>query len=156
MSETTNENCVVTIERIFEAPIALVWQAWTQPDHIAQWWGPKGMKTRVLAHDFKVGGQWKYAMAMQDGNDFISEGTYLEIKEPNLIRTTADFKPMTEGVELEIYLEQVDNSTKFTFKVIHATEAYKIQQEKMGIYNGWGSAFDRLQEHGEKIRVEQK
>lgn len=149
MSKTNNENCVVTIERTFEAPIHLVWQAWTDPEHIAKWWGPKGMQTRVLEHSFIEGGSWKYAMAMPDGNDFISEGTYLEIKEPTLLRTTADFKPMTEGVELEIHLEQENDKTKFTFKVIHATEAYKIQQEKMGIYNGWGSTFDRLQVHVE-------
>ena len=138
-------NRVVTIERTFNAPIDLVWQAWTQPEHIANWWGPKGMQTRVLEHNFTVGGKWKFAMKMPDGNDFISEGTYLEITAPKLLRTTADFKPMTEGVELEVHLEEVDGKTNFTFNVIHATEAYKIQQEKMGIYNGWGSAFDRLQ-----------
>ncbi|NNC69448.1 MAG: activator of HSP90 ATPase [Flavobacteriaceae bacterium] len=149
MSKTNNENCVVTIERTFDAPINLVWQAWTNPEHIAKWWGPKGMKTRVLEHQFNVGGTWKFAMAMPDGNDFISEGRYLEIDEPKLLRTTADFKPMTEGVELEVHLEQVEHQTKFTFRVIHPTEAYKIQQEKMGIYNGWGSTFDRLQTHVE-------
>ena len=69
---------------------------------------------------------------------FISEGTYLEITAPKLLRTSADFKPMTEGVELEVHLEEVDGKTNFTFNVIHATEAYKIQQEKMGIYNGLG------------------
>jgi len=45
---------------------------------------------------------------------------------------------MTEGVELQILLKANGDQTKFTFKVIHATEEYKIQQEKMGIYNGWG------------------
>ena len=147
MSKATNENCVVTIERTFNASINQVWKAWTNPEHIAIWWGPKGMQTRVLEHNFTVSGSWKYAMAMPDGNDFISEGTYLEIDAPHLLRTTADFKPMTQGVELEVLLEQIDDQTKFTFRVIHATEAYKIQQEKMGIYNGWGSTFDRLQAH---------
>jgi uncharacterized protein YndB with AHSA1/START domain len=92
-----------------------------------------------------VGGKWKYAMAMPDGNDFISEGTYLEIVPQQKIVTSADFKPMTEGVELHIILEAVGTATKFIFKVIHPTAEYKIQQEKMGIYNGWGSTFDRLE-----------
>lgn len=140
-----NNNRTVTIERIYDAPLALVWEAWTNPEHIANWWGPKGMQTRVLEHDFKLGGKWKYAMAMPDGNDFISEGTYLEIVELQKIVCSADFKPMTEGVELQILLEEDGDKTKFTFKVIHATEEYKIQQEKMGIYNGWGSTFDRLE-----------
>lgn len=144
MHNTNEESRTVTIERTYQAPIALVWEAWTNPEHIANWWGPKGMQTRVLEHNFSVGGSWKYAMAMPDGNDFISEGTYTEIVPMQKIVTSADFKPMTQGVELHIILEAEGDATKFTFKVIHPTEEYKIQQEKMGIYNGWGSAFDRL------------
>lgn len=139
------KNCTVTIERTFDAPIELVWEAWTQPEHIAQWWGPKGMEVKVEIHEFKVGGKWKYSMAMPDGGIFISEGVYSVIEQPHKIVTTANFKPMTEGVTLEVLLEQSGDQTHFTFNVIHPTEAYKIQQEKMGIYNGWGSAFDRLE-----------
>ena len=147
MDNLNNEtNRTVTIERIYDAPLVLVWEAWTNPEHIANWWGPKGMQTRVLEHEFKVGGTWKYAMAMPDGKDFISEGQYSEIVAMKKIATSADFKPMTQGVELQILLEEDGDKTKFTFKVIHPTEAYKIQQEKMGIYNGWGSTFDRLGE----------
>ena len=147
MSKTNVENNrTVTIERIYEAPVALVWKAWTHPEHIANWWGPKGMETKVIEHDFRVGGRWKYTMLMPDGNEFISEGKYSEIIELEKIVTSADFKPMTEGVELQVLLEGVGDKTKFTFKVIHTTEEYRIQQEKMGIYNGWGSVFDRLGE----------
>jgi len=103
------------------------------------------METRVIEHNFEIGGIWKYAMTMPDGNDFISEGRYIEIQSLKKIVTSADFKPMTQGVELQILLEDKGDKTKFTFKVIHPTEAYKIAQEKMGIYNGWGSTFDRLE-----------
>ena len=51
---------------------------------------------------------------------------------------------MTEGVELQMLFEDQGETTKFTFKVIHASEAYRIQQEQMGSYNGWGSVFERL------------
>ena len=145
MNEKNETNRTVTIERTYNAPIALVWEAWTNPEHIANWWGPKGMQTRVLKHEFKVGGAWKYAMSMPDGSDFISEGSYVEIVPLRKIVTSADFKPMTQGVELHIILKDEGDKTKFTFKVIHPTEEYKIQQEKMGIYNGWGSTFDRLE-----------
>lgn len=134
----------VTIERIFNAPLQTVWEAWTQPEHISKWWGPKGMAIEVVEHEFKVGGKWKYTMPMPDGKQFISEGTYLEIIEGAKIVTSADFRPMTEGVELHMLFEKKDEQTLFTFHVIHPTVDYKLQQEKMGIYNGWGSAFDRL------------
>lgn len=144
MSDLSNRT--LTLERTFDAPIALVWEAWTQPEHIAQWWGPKGMQTKVIEHEFKPGGKWKFAMETPDGKEFITEGVYSEIVEPHKIVSSADFKPMTEGVELHVLFEAVGDQTKFTFSVIHATEEYCKQQEEMGFYNGWGSVFDNLEE----------
>ena len=135
----------LTLEKVFNAPVALVWAAWTESDHIIQWWAPKGMSINVVKHDFKVGGKWQYSMPMPNGSLFISEGQYLEIEPFKKIVTTADFKPMTEGVELHVAFKAVGHKTHFTFSVVHATEDYCKQQEKMGFYNGWGSTFDRLE-----------
>lgn len=145
MSELTKRT--VTINKTFDAPIALVWEAWTNPKHLAHWWGPKGMAIDIVEHNFVSDGHWKYVMPMPDGNEFISEGTYSEITPMTKIVTSADFRPMTEGVILEIILAENGDQTDFTFNVIHPTEEYKIQQEQMGIYNGWGSTFDRLEIH---------
>ncbi len=142
----SKENRTLTIERTFNAPLQLVWDAWTRPEHIIKWWGPKGMDTKVEVHDFKVGGHWKYIMKMPDGRDFIAEGQYKEIEAPIKLVTTADFRPMTEGVVLEVILEEKGDQTQFTFNVVHQTEEYCKQQEAMGFYNGWGSTFDRLEE----------
>jgi uncharacterized protein YndB with AHSA1/START domain len=139
------KNRTLTLKKVFNAPVKLVWEAWVNPEHIIQWWAPKGMKINVAEHDFKVGGKWKYSMPMPDGGLFISEGEYLEIEAYKKIVTTADFKPMTEGVELHVSFEEDGNKTNFTFSVVHATEEYCKQQEKMGFYNGWGSAFDRME-----------
>lgn len=147
MSEVNNpKNRTLTLERTFDAPIALVWEAWTQSEHIAQWWGPKGMETKVLEHDFKVGGNWKYSMRMPDGNEFISKGRYIEIVEHEKIISTADFKPMTEGVEIQAIFKADGEKTHFTFNCVHETEEYCKQQEQIGFYNGWGSVFERLNE----------
>ena len=135
----------LSIQRTFNAPIELVWEAWTNPEHIAKWWGPQGMKTKIVKHDFKVGGEWEYVMTMLDGNDFIAAGTYHEIVPIEKIVTSADFRPMTTGVELQILLKAIDGKTEFTFNCVHATIEYKMQQEKMGFFKGWGSTFDRLE-----------
>lgn len=142
----SNENRTLTIERTFDAPIQLVWDAWTRSEHIVKWWGPKGMETRVEIHDFKVGGHWKFVMKMPDGRDFIAEGQYKEIEAPAKLVTTANFRPMTEGVVLEVLLQANGDQTQFTFNVVHPSEEYCKQQEAMGFYNGWGSTFDRLEE----------
>jgi uncharacterized protein YndB with AHSA1/START domain len=139
-------NRTITIKRTFNAPIELVWEAWTKPEHIVQWWSPKGMKTKIIEHTFKVGGKWKYAMPMPDGNEFIAEGEYISIVEFEKIISLANFRPMTEGVEIQSLFKKDGNKTEFTFNVVHPTEAYRIQQEKMGIMNGWGSVFERLEE----------
>ncbi|HYF31002.1 MAG TPA: SRPBCC domain-containing protein [Chitinophagaceae bacterium] len=144
--ESTNEisKRILTLKRTFNVPRKLVWEAWTRPEHIAQWWGPKGMEVNIIEHDFKPGGKWKYVMLMPDGNEFTCDGVYEEIVAPEKIVTSANFKPMTEGVVLHVLFEENEDKTTFTFSVIHPTEAYCRQQEKMGFYNGWGSTFDRL------------
>jgi uncharacterized protein YndB with AHSA1/START domain len=139
------KNRTLTLKRTFDVPVKLVWEAWTQPEHIINWWAPKGMKIEVVEHDFSVGGKWKYVIPMPDGSEFISDGEYLEIVEFEKIITTASFKPMTEGVEMQILFEENGDKTNFTFNVVHQTEEYCKQQEKMGFYNGWGTAFDRFE-----------
>ena len=83
---------------------------------------------------------------MPDGNEFITEGVYSEIVEEQKIISSADFKPMTEGVEIQALFEADGDKTKFTFNVVHPTEEYCKQQEAMGFYNGWASTFDRLED----------
>ncbi len=149
-SKNELDNRTLTIKRTFNAPIALVWEAWTQPEHIALWWGPKGMKTEVIEHDFKIGGTWNYVMLMPDGNQFVADGVFLEIIELKKIISSANFKPMTVGVEMQSLFEEAGDKTNFTFNVIHPTEEYCKQQEEMGFYNGWGSAFERFEEYLQK------
>ncbi|MEM6633617.1 MAG: SRPBCC domain-containing protein [Bacteroidota bacterium] len=155
MSNTEDlKSRTLTLERTFDAPIKLVWEAWTQPEHIAHWWGPPGVDVQILAHDFTEGGTWKYVMPMPNGSEFISEGVYKEINKPTKIYTTAEFRPMTEGVELEALFVEDGDKTHFTFNVIHPTEAYCKQQEEMGFYKGWGGAFNRLAGFLETVSLE--
>ncbi len=140
------KNRTLTIEKNFNAPLQLVWDAWTQAEHILKWWAPKGVDVKIIEHDFKIGGKWKYSGVMPDGNEYITEGTYTEILKLKKIVTSADFKPMTENVEIQVYFEADGEKTKFTFSVIHATQEYCKQQEEMGFYNGWGSVLNRLEE----------
>lgn len=144
--ESSNERNgkTLTIKRTFNAPINLVWQAWSNPKYISQWWGPNGMKVNILEHDFNEGGAWKYSMPMPDGKEFIGEGVYSEITAPTKIVTSANFLPMTEGIEMEINLEDAGEQTHFIFNAHHVTEEYCKQQEEMGFFNGWGSVFTGL------------
>jgi len=76
---TTNllENLEIT--RIFDAPRALVWKAWTDPKIVMQWWGPKGFTAPAAKIDFRVGGQYFYCMRTPDGMDCWTGGEFKEI-----------------------------------------------------------------------------
>jgi len=140
------KNRTLTIEKNFNAPLHLVWDAWTQSEHIMKWWAPKGIDIKIIEHDFKIGGRWKYSAIMPDGNEYVTEGVYTEIVKLKKIVTIADFKPMTENVEIRVSFEADGEKTKFTFSVVHTTQEYCKQQEELGFYNGWGSVLNRLDE----------
>jgi uncharacterized protein YndB with AHSA1/START domain len=65
--------------RIYDAPRELVWAAWTDPKHLAQWWGPNGFTTTTSAFDFRPGGNWRFVMHGPDGRDYQNRITFDEI-----------------------------------------------------------------------------
>ncbi|MDN5213311.1 SRPBCC domain-containing protein [Fulvivirgaceae bacterium BMA12] len=138
-------NRTLLLQRTFNAPRKLVWEAWTQPEHIAAWWGPRGMKTAVVELDFRPGGRWKYIMTAPDGSEFPAKGVFSEIIEFEKIVSSADFAPVTESVIIVALFEDLGDQTKLTFSVIHASEEYCRKQENMGVMNGWGANFDGLE-----------
>ncbi|MGB6150803.1 MAG: SRPBCC domain-containing protein [Pricia sp.] len=135
----------LSITKTLKAPLEKVWAAWTDPEHVAAWWAPKDTPVTIVKHDFKVGGQWRYTMEMPDGNTFVSDGTYADIVPNTKLVTSADFRPMTVGVVLQVSLEENGKNTQLDFNVLHPTVAYCKQQEGMGFYKGWDAAFNRLE-----------
>ncbi len=75
----SREAAVQTFSRIFDAPRALVWKAWTTPEYVMQWWGPKGFTSPVCRIDLRVGGRFTYAMRAPDGQVFYNGGEFREI-----------------------------------------------------------------------------
>ena len=62
--------------RLLDAPRELVWSVWTDPKHLAQWWGPDGFRTTTSAFDFKPGGVWRFVMHGPDGRDYGAHGGF--------------------------------------------------------------------------------
>ena len=71
--------------RIFDAPRALVFQMWTDPKHLAQWWGPTGFTTTTSAFDMRPGGMWRFVMHGPDGRDYENRITFEEVVPPERI-----------------------------------------------------------------------
>ena len=75
--DSAQEGFVIT--RVFDAPRQLVWKAWTEPEHLMRWWGPKDYTSPVCRIDFRVGGTYLFCMRSPAGKDYWSTGVYREI-----------------------------------------------------------------------------
>ena len=73
---------VIVGSRVIDAPRDLVWSVWTDPKHLAQWWGPDGFRTTTSAFEFKPGGVWRFVMHGPDGRDYDNRITFDEIVRP--------------------------------------------------------------------------
>jgi uncharacterized protein YndB with AHSA1/START domain len=74
--------CAIIVTRIVDAPRDLVWTAWTDPKHLAHWWGPNGFTTTSSAHDLRHGGVWRFVMHGPDGRDYQNRVVFDEIVRP--------------------------------------------------------------------------
>ncbi len=141
---------VLTITRIFNAPVKLVWKAWTDPGHMAHWWGPKGFTNPVCELDVKPGGAIRIDMTFPDGTAHPMTGTFIEVDEPNKMsfRCFAFFDKAGKN-QLEVIntvrFEETEGKTKLT---IHAEVIKAIGEAEVapkGMNQGWNESLDRLE-----------
>jgi uncharacterized protein YndB with AHSA1/START domain len=137
----------LVIERVFNAPRHLVFQAWTEPEHMANWFGPRGFKSTVLKNDLRPGGAYRIHMLGPDG-DHWSQGVYREIVPPErlvMAGSWADARgnPTRPENILTLTFEDQAGKTKMT---LHQAifESVTARDEHKG---GWSSSFDRLAEY---------
>ena len=90
MKKTSTKNELV-ITRRFDAPRKLVWEAWTNPEKVKQWWGPKGFNCSHAKIDLRKGGSYVSCMCSPEGQGFWSTGTYKEINAPTKLVCTDNF-----------------------------------------------------------------
>src|SRR5215207_547987 len=98
-TSTKYEDTDIVITREFAAPRQLVWDVWTQPQHIGKWFGPKGFSTRIDKLEFKVGGRSTFVMIGPDGAEYPSTGVYKEIVPIEKIVTTDEFGDGIDEIE---------------------------------------------------------
>ena len=90
---TTSDSEIVNT-RIINFPIELVFKAWSEPNHLQHWWGPKGFTNTFNEFDFKVGGKWSFIMHGPDKGNYVNEVEFIKIEKPNLIAWKRHSKPL--------------------------------------------------------------
>ncbi|RXZ02826.1 SRPBCC domain-containing protein [Fictibacillus sp. S7] len=167
--KTSTEGRVLIVERIFDAPRTLVFQAFSDPGHLANWWGPKGWQTEIREFDFKPGGVWYYCMKCMDknqgefyGQESCGKAFYEEIAAPERLVYKDTFvdsngNRMENMPELLITMEFVEQNDKTNVitRTTFATEEALQQVKEMGIIEGVTSQYERLDEFLEKTLVDQ-
>jgi uncharacterized protein YndB with AHSA1/START domain len=131
----------LVLTRIFDAPRELVFKVWTDPAHVAQWWGPHGFKTTIQEMDVRPGGHWRYSMRGPDGNDYPFDGAYIEVVEPErLVFDGTIHGDPAQDVWTEVTFTEHDGKTKVTVRQVFSFESSATK----GAPIGWNQQLDRL------------
>lgn len=149
ISEQTEPQFDLVLERIVDVPRELVWKAWTQPEHLVKWFTPAPWTTVDCEIDLRPGGQFRTVMRSPEGQEFPGAGCYLEIIEnEKLVWTDAlapGYRPSSNPFFTAILtLEPHGNGTKYTARALHKDEADRKKHEEMGFMHGWSAALDQL------------
>jgi len=155
-AESTGQALV--IERVFDAPRELVWKAWTEPERIMRWWGPKGYTSPACKIDLRVGGRYLYCMRSPEGQDLWSTGVYREIVPFERMVCTNSFADengnvvpasdygITTDLPLEmlatVTFEDLGGKTKLTLR----HEGFPAGEMSEMAQAGWNETFDKLAE----------
>jgi uncharacterized protein YndB with AHSA1/START domain/uncharacterized glyoxalase superfamily protein PhnB len=103
----------IATTRVFDAPRELVWRAWSEPEHLRNWWGPKGFTDTIHEFDFHPGGIWRHTMHGPDGKDYNNEAVFVEIVRPERIIMDHTNWPR---FRLTVTFEEIGSKTKISFR----------------------------------------
>ncbi len=109
----------IVLTRVVDAPPELVWEVWTDPDHLVKWWGPQGFSTTTRTMQCAVGGVWRYVMHGPDGRDYENQLSYLEIEPPRRLRYRIGGEVDCEPVQFETvvtFVAEADGRTRVTMR----------------------------------------
>jgi uncharacterized protein YndB with AHSA1/START domain len=149
-SDTSDREIVIT--RVVNAPRELVFEAWSNPDHIAKWWGPNGFTTTTRSMDFRPGGVWEHVMHGPDGTDYPNYTVYDEIKRPErIVYTNSGGKDDASETKFQstVTLEDLGGGqTRITMRgVFPSAEARDFAAREYGAVEGGEQTLARLAEH---------
>jgi uncharacterized protein YndB with AHSA1/START domain len=157
----------LVLERTFDAPVDLVWEAYINPEHIKQWFAPKPYEITEVELDLKPGGIFRFRMVGPDGFDTGHgvPGCVLEVVEGKKLAWTSALGPgyrpneMGEGCEsfpftaVVTFADAGNGKTQYKAVALHKDAADRETHEKMGFHEGWGTVAGQLEEFAKSLRI---
>ena len=139
----------LTLTRLIDAPRALVWKAWTDPEHLKKWWAPAPLTTPECEMDLRPGGVLRTLMRAPDGTEYPTQGIFLELVENERLVFTDALEPGYRPAQNPFFtaiitLEEHKGKTRYTARALHKNDADREKHERMGFHEGWGKCLDQL------------
>jgi uncharacterized protein YndB with AHSA1/START domain len=131
---------VLEITRTFDAPPALLWRLWSNPEHIVRWWGPQTCWLEVCEMDFREGGAWRFWMRNGSGLDHWIGGTYREIRPHERLSFT--YVNAYDGHEMVVAIDFIDLGARTEMRFLQAPFLNEVERD--GHRVGWTSTFELL------------
>lgn len=144
-------NREITLHYVFHAPRALVFKAWTTPELLAQWWGPKDFTNPVVQLDVRPGGLLYINMRGPDGTSIPNKGIFHEVIEPErLVFLTSAMEDHNGQPQLEILntvtFEEEAGTTRVTLKTVILTATAAMETSLARMEEGWTQSLNRLEQ----------
>lgn len=149
----TPEDCThsneIRLTRVYDAPLARVWDAWTDPAQIGQWWGPRGFRLTTHSRDLRAGGTWVYTMHGPDGTDYPNFTKYLEVESHRRLvydhgATSSDAKPL---FRMTVEFREHGGSTTLELRMAFDNAGAARDARVFIKAAGGNGTWDRLAEH---------
>ena len=143
-----NKSNELYINRIYDAPLKMVWEAWVDPKQVAQWWGPRGFTLTTYKKDVRTGGTWDYTMHGPDGVDYPNKTVFLEVeKYSRLVYDHGSDGTRPPMFRVMVNFSEVGGKTKMEMTMILPSAEAAAETKKFIKKAGGDSTWDRLAEH---------
>jgi uncharacterized protein YndB with AHSA1/START domain len=143
-----NNASEIRITRMYDAPAKAVWEAWTDPKQVAQWWGPRGFTLTTHHHDLRPGGSWSYTMHGPDGVDYHSKTLYFEVKEHSkLVYDHGGNDDRPALFRVTVLFSETNGKTKMGMSMALPTPEAAEQTRQFIKKAGGNATWDRLAEY---------
>jgi uncharacterized protein YndB with AHSA1/START domain len=148
---TTPSDRVIEMTRLFDAPRELVFEAFTNPEHVPHWFGPRGWSVPVCEIDLRPGGAWRYVLRGPNDEEMGMSGVYQEITPPERVVTTESFDDYPGESLNTLALTEEDGKTRYTVTVLYADKETRDAVLASGMSEGAAETLERLAEHLETL-----
>ena len=139
----------IRITRVFDVPRELVFEAWTDPKQVVQWWGPRGFTTTIHEMDVRPGGVWRFVMHGPDGTDYDNKVVFVEVEKPDRLvynhgpEGQSDIKPF----HVTVTFDEEEGKTRLTLRMVAESPAERDRMIEFGALEGGNQTLERLAEY---------